>query len=123
MCSLYKNNSTNIYYLNFHGRPLLTSNSRVIRGQMIKTFTPLTFRPQKCLPQVAAPVFEGPKDEQIGKLFELAGLDNSRHAVLYDGCTGEKFDRKVTVVYMYMLKLHHLVDGKLQMRSVGLIVW
>ncbi len=68
---------------------------------------------------VAAPVFEGPKDEQIAKLFELAGLDNSGQAVLYDGCSGEKFDRKVTVGYMYMLKLHHLVDGKIHARSVG----
>ncbi|NSM56564.1 DNA-directed RNA polymerase subunit beta/beta' [Wolbachia endosymbiont of Atemnus politus] len=68
---------------------------------------------------VAAPVFEGPKDEKITKLFELAGLDNSGQAVLYDGCTGEKFDRKVTVGYMYMLKLHHLVDDKIHARSVG----
>ncbi len=68
---------------------------------------------------VAAPVFEGPKDEQITKLFKLAGLDHSGQAVLYDGCTGEKFDRKVTVGYMYMLKLHHLVDDKIHARSVG----
>uniref|UniRef100_A0AAU7YMF8 Multifunctional fusion protein n=2 Tax=cellular organisms TaxID=131567 RepID=A0AAU7YMF8_9RICK len=68
---------------------------------------------------VTAPVFEGPKDEQIVKLFELAGLDNSGQVVLYDGCSGEKFDRKVTVGYMYMLKLHHLVDGKIHARSVG----
>lgn len=68
---------------------------------------------------VAAPVFEGPKDEKITKLLELAGLDNSGQTVLYDGCTGEKFDRKVTVGYMYMLKLHHLVDDKIHARSVG----
>ncbi|MGL9682277.1 MAG: DNA-directed RNA polymerase subunit beta/beta' [Wolbachia sp.] len=68
---------------------------------------------------VAAPVFEGPKDEKITKLFELAGLDNSGQTVLYDGCTGEKFDRKVTVGYIYMLKLHHLVDDKIHARSVG----
>ncbi|CAD7000741.1 unnamed protein product [Ceratitis capitata] len=68
---------------------------------------------------VAAPVFEGPKDEKITKLFELADLDNSGQTILYDGCTGEKFDRKVTVGYMYMLKLHHLVDDKIHARSVG----
>ncbi|MDR2609223.1 MAG: DNA-directed RNA polymerase subunit beta, partial [Rickettsiales bacterium] len=68
---------------------------------------------------VAAPVFEGPKDEKITKLFELTGLDNSGQTVLYDGCTGEKFDRKITVGYMYMLKLHHLVDDKIHARSVG----
>ncbi|QKX02465.1 DNA-directed RNA polymerase subunit beta/beta' [Wolbachia endosymbiont of Dirofilaria (Dirofilaria) immitis] len=68
---------------------------------------------------VAAPVFEGPKDENITKLFKLADLDNSGQTILYDGCTGEKFDRKVTVGYMYMLKLHHLVDDKIHARSVG----
>ncbi|WFW29558.1 MAG: DNA-directed RNA polymerase subunit beta/beta' [Wolbachia endosymbiont of Menacanthus eurysternus] len=68
---------------------------------------------------VAAPVFEGPKDEKITRLFELAGLDSSGQTVLYDGCTGERFDRKITVGYMYMLKLHHLVDDKIHARSVG----
>ncbi|MBD0391503.1 DNA-directed RNA polymerase subunit beta/beta' [Wolbachia endosymbiont of Pentalonia nigronervosa] len=68
---------------------------------------------------IAAPVFEGPKDEQITELFKLAGLDDSGQSELYDGRTGEKFDRKITVGYMYMLKLHHLVDDKIHARSVG----
>ncbi|OWZ24963.1 DNA-directed RNA polymerase subunit beta/beta' [Wolbachia endosymbiont of Wuchereria bancrofti] len=68
---------------------------------------------------VAAPVFEGPKDKNIIKLFTLAGLDPSGQTEAYDGRTGEKFDRKVTVGYMYMLKLHHLVDDKIHARSVG----
>lgn len=46
-------------------------------------------------------------------------MDNSGQAVLYNVCSGEKFDRKVTVGYMYMLKLHHLVDGKIHARLVG----
>ncbi|MBV0899181.1 MAG: DNA-directed RNA polymerase subunit beta/beta' [Wolbachia endosymbiont of Fragariocoptes setiger] len=68
---------------------------------------------------IAAPVFEGPKDEQITELFDLADLDKSGQIELYDGRTGEKFDRKITVGYMYMLKLHHLVDDKIHARSVG----
>ncbi|UWI82988.1 DNA-directed RNA polymerase subunit beta/beta' [Wolbachia endosymbiont of Howardula sp.] len=68
---------------------------------------------------VAAPVFEGPKDEQITQLFEIAGLDHTGQDILYDGRTGEKFDRKITIGYMYMLKLHHLVDDKIHARSVG----
>ncbi len=68
---------------------------------------------------VAASVFEGPKDEQITKLFKLADLDSSGQVELYDGRTGEQFNRKVTVGYMYMLKLHHLVDDKIHARSVG----
>ena len=68
---------------------------------------------------IAAPAFEGPKDEQITELFKLAGLDSSGQSELYNGRTGEKFDRKITVGYMYMLKLHHLVDDKIHARSVG----
>ncbi|MDN5247776.1 MAG: DNA-directed RNA polymerase subunit beta/beta' [Wolbachia endosymbiont of Tyrophagus putrescentiae] len=68
---------------------------------------------------VAAPAFEGPKDEQITELLKFAGLDPSGQIELYDGRTGEKFDRRVTVGYMYMLKLHHLVDDKIHARSVG----
>ncbi len=68
---------------------------------------------------VASPVFEGPKDHEISRLLELADLDKSGQIELYDGRTGEKFDRKVTVGYIYMLKLHHLVDDKIHARSVG----
>ncbi|ABD45318.1 DNA-directed RNA polymerase, beta subunit [Ehrlichia chaffeensis str. Heartland] len=68
---------------------------------------------------MAAPVFEGPKDSQISNLLRLADLDVSGQVDLYDGRIGEKFDRKVTVGYIYMLKLHHLVDDKIHARSVG----
>ncbi|AAV86365.1 RNA polymerase beta subunit [Anaplasma marginale str. St. Maries] len=68
---------------------------------------------------MAAPVFEGPKDAQISKLLELAEVDPSGQVYLYDGRLGKKFDRKITVGYIYMLKLHHLVDDKIHARSVG----
>ena len=68
---------------------------------------------------VAAPVFEGPSEEKIHKLLELAGLPASGQTALYDGKTGESFSEKVTVGVMYMLKLHHLVDEKIHARSIG----
>jgi DNA-directed RNA polymerase subunit beta len=67
----------------------------------------------------ATGIFEGAKEEYISKLLEIAGLDKSGQISLYDGKTGEKFDRKVTVGYIYMLKLHHLVDDKIHARSIG----
>ena len=67
----------------------------------------------------ATGVFDGIKEDQITKLLELAGVDSSGQIELYDGKTGEKFDRKVTVGYIYMLKLHHLVDDKIHARSIG----
>ncbi len=68
---------------------------------------------------VATPVFDGAHEKDIVEMLELAGLDSSGQVVLYDGCTGEAFDRKVTVGYIYMLKLHHLVDDKIHARSIG----
>ncbi|XGA08271.1 MAG: DNA-directed RNA polymerase subunit beta [Wolbachia endosymbiont of Xenopsylla cheopis] len=68
---------------------------------------------------IAAPVFEGPKDYEIARLLELAGVDKSGQLELYDGRSGEKFNRKMTVGYIYMLKLHHLIDDKVHARSVG----
>jgi DNA-directed RNA polymerase subunit beta len=67
----------------------------------------------------ATGIFEGAKEEYISNLLELAGVDKSGQIDLYDGKTGEKFDRKVTVGYIYMLKLHHLVDDKIHARSIG----
>ncbi|NNM72563.1 DNA-directed RNA polymerase subunit beta [Enterovirga aerilata] len=68
---------------------------------------------------VATPVFDGAKEADIEHLLEKAGLDRSGQVTLYDGRTGEPFDRKVTVGYIYMLKLHHLVDDKIHARSIG----
>ena len=68
---------------------------------------------------IATPVFDGAKEENIVELLDKAGLDHSGQSQLFDGRTGEMFDRKVTVGYIYMLKLHHLVDDKIHARSIG----
>ncbi|MGL4976127.1 MAG: DNA-directed RNA polymerase subunit beta, partial [Bosea sp. (in: a-proteobacteria)] len=68
---------------------------------------------------MATPVFNGAKEGDIERLLEQAGLDKSGQVTLYDGRTGDAFDRKVTVGYIYMLKLHHLVDDKIHARSIG----
>ena len=68
---------------------------------------------------IATPVFDGAHEPDIVELLEMAGLDRSGQVTLFDGRTGEPFDRKVTVGYIYMLKLHHLVDDKIHARSIG----
>ena len=67
----------------------------------------------------ATPVFDGATEEEIKDMLELAGLPRSGQITLYDGRTGEAFDRPVTVGYMHVLKLHHLVDDKMHARSTG----
>lgn len=67
----------------------------------------------------ASPVFDGAKEVEIKQMLKLAGLPESGQLELYDGRTGNKFDRPVTVGYMYMLRLHHLVDEKVHARSTG----
>ena len=67
----------------------------------------------------ATPVFDGADEGEIRELLKLAGLPESGQAELIDGRTGETFDRPVTVGYMYMLKLNHLVDDKMHARSTG----
>jgi DNA-directed RNA polymerase subunit beta len=68
---------------------------------------------------VATPVFDGATEEEIKGMLELASLPRSGQTTLYDGRTGEPFERPVTVGYMYMLKLNHLVDDKMHARSTG----
>ncbi|ODS01913.1 DNA-directed RNA polymerase subunit beta [Methyloceanibacter superfactus] len=68
---------------------------------------------------VATPVFDGAHEGDVSELLELAGLDSSGQVTLFDGRSGEEFERKVTVGYIYMLKLHHLVDDKIHARSIG----
>ncbi len=68
---------------------------------------------------MATPVFDGAREADVSRMLSLAGLDTSGQVVLYDGRTGDAFDRKVTVGYIYMLKLHHLVDDKIHARSIG----
>ena len=67
----------------------------------------------------ATPVFDGATEQEIKEMLDLAGLPRTGQVVLHDGRTGEAFDRPVTVGYMHMLKLHHLVDDKMHARSTG----
>ena len=68
---------------------------------------------------MATPVFDGAKESEVKAMLELAGLPASGQTQLYDGRTGEKFDRKTTLGYMYILKLNHLIEDKMHARSTG----
>ncbi|MAM87928.1 MAG: DNA-directed RNA polymerase subunit beta [unclassified Hahellaceae] len=68
---------------------------------------------------MATPVFDGAKESEIKAMLKLADMDDSGQVWLYDGRTGDRFERQVTVGYMYMLKLNHLVDDKMHARSTG----
>jgi DNA-directed RNA polymerase subunit beta len=68
---------------------------------------------------IATPVFDGAKDSDIRAMLKDAGLSETGQVILHDGTTGEAFKRPVTVGYIYMLKLHHLVDDKIHARSIG----
>ncbi len=68
---------------------------------------------------IATPVFDGAREQDVSDMLALAGLDRSGQSDLFDGRTGDMFDRKVTVGIIYMLKLHHLVDDKIHARSIG----
>jgi len=67
----------------------------------------------------ATPVFDGANENDIRSMLELAGLSKTGQVILFDGRTGEKFDRPVTIGYKHILKLHHLVDDKMHARSTG----
>ena len=68
---------------------------------------------------MGTPVFDGAREPDVSAMLTKAGLDTSGQSTLYDGRTGDAFDRKVTVGIIYMLKLHHLVDDKIHARSIG----
>ena len=68
---------------------------------------------------IATPVFDGAREAEIIDMLTKAGLEESGQVTLYDGRTGDTFNRKVTVGYKYLLKLHHLVDDKIHARSIG----
>src|SRR5690606_4711552 len=68
---------------------------------------------------IATPVFDGAKESDIEEMLNLAGMHPSGQSTVYDGRTGDPFDRPVTVGYIYILKLHHLVDDKIHARSIG----
>lgn len=91
--------------------------SRMNVGQILETH--LGWAAKALGLHVATPVFDGASEEKIKSLLKEAKLSPTGQTVLYDGRTGEPFDKPVTVGYMYMLKLHHLVDDKLHARSIG----
>ncbi len=68
---------------------------------------------------IATPVFDGAREPDVVDMLKIAEMKPSGQSTLYDGRTGEQFDRQVTVGYIYMLKLHHLVDDKIHARSIG----
>jgi DNA-directed RNA polymerase subunit beta len=93
------------------------------QGEDLKSFTDLEITTlsknlSKGVP-IATPVFDGAAESEIKHLLKLADLPTSGQTWLYDGRTGERFDRQTTVGYMYMLKLNHLVDDKMHARSTG----
>jgi DNA-directed RNA polymerase subunit beta len=91
--------------------------SRMNVGQILETH--LGWAAKELGIYVQTPVFEGAKEEEIKELLKEAGLPVSGQITLYDGKTGEPFQKPVTVGYMYMMKLHHLVDDKIHARSIG----
>ncbi|NLY91912.1 MAG: DNA-directed RNA polymerase subunit beta, partial [Firmicutes bacterium] len=91
--------------------------SRMNLGQILETH--LGWAARALGFNIATPVFDGITEEEIGELLERAGLPGNGKVTLYDGRTGEPFDRPITVGYIYMLKLAHLVDDKIHARSTG----
>ncbi len=83
-----------------------------------REFKDLTINLQNGVP-IATPVFDGAKEKDVTEMLDLAKLPNSGQTYLWDGRTGERFDRPVTVGTIYMLKLHHLVEDKIHARSTG----
>ena len=91
--------------------------SRMNVGQILETH--LGWAAHALGIKVETPVFDGASEKEIKELLAKAGLPESGQSVVYDGRTGEPFKSPVTVGYMYMLKLHHLVDDKIHARSIG----
>jgi DNA-directed RNA polymerase subunit beta len=93
-----------------HGNGLakMKDDELALVGQQLKTGVP-----------IATPVFDGAREPDIVEMLKMAGFDTSGQVTLRDGRTGDTFDRKVTVGYKYILKLHHLVDDKIHARSIG----
>jgi len=91
--------------------------SRMNVGQILETH--LGWAAQALGLHVSSPVFDGAREGEIKELLKKAGLPESGQSMLFDGRTGESFDRPVTVGYMYVMKLHHLVDDKIHARSIG----
>ena len=93
-------------------------NERVVNKLNDKEIYDLILNISKGVP-ISTPVFDGASTDAIAELLELAKLPKSGQTTLWDGLTGEKFDRPVTVGIIYILKLHHLVEDKIHARSTG----
>ena len=91
--------------------------SRMNIGQILEIH--LGMAAKKLGIHVATPVFDGVKTEDLEAIIAEAGMDPDAKTVLYDGRTGEKFDNRISVGVMYMIKLAHMVDDKLHARSIG----
>jgi len=91
--------------------------SRMNVGQILETH--LGWAAQKLNFKAVTPVFDGASEEEIRNCLKEAGISESGKSFLYDGRTGERFEQPVTVGYIYMLKLHHLVDDKVHARATG----
>jgi DNA-directed RNA polymerase subunit beta len=98
-----------VYGAQYHGEIDARSDDEIVEmAGLLKNGVPM-----------ATPVFDGAREKDVSEMLTLAGLDTSGQVELFDGRTGDCFDRKVTVGYIYMLKLHHLVDDKIHARSIG----
>jgi DNA-directed RNA polymerase subunit beta len=95
-----------------------SNEHQIIKGLDDEEIVNLSKRYKKGI-HIATAVFDSAKESDIRNYLKLAGVDESGQVALFDGRTGEKFDRKVTIGIMYMLKLHHLVDDKIHARSTG----
>ncbi len=91
--------------------------SRMNVGQILETH--LGWAAKAMNIHVASPVFDGPREEDVRDMLKKANLPETGQTILYDGKTGEPFDRPVTVGYMYIIKLNHLVEDKIHARSIG----
>ena len=92
--------------------------SRMNIGQILEVHLGMACRKLGGL-KIATPVFDGMSNEEIFKMMEAAGMDKDGKTILYDGRTGERFDSRINVGVMYMIKLVHMVDDKLHARAVG----
>jgi DNA-directed RNA polymerase subunit beta len=116
--------AVNIYMRNGDVKPLraklkdIYGNDETIQSLDEKDVVELGENLRRGIP-IATPVFDGAREKDIVDMLKMANYDSSGQVTLYDGRTGETFDRKVTVGYIYMLKLHHLVDDKIHARSIG----
>ena len=110
-----KNEKTSNFLKSVYGKDLYDESINVLSN---REFKDLCENVQHGIP-IATPVFDGAKEQDVTKMLELAKLPSSGQTFLWDGRTGEKFDRSVTVGTIYMLKLHHLVEDKIHARSTG----